>query len=169
MATYSAVQERLTLACTNLIAGLLPSSLLPGLRPDRVYAQMLPNDNPVWFPGVLVTMEGQAEELDTYLSEGVDAVWRPMVIATLDRSDEDYLKNRGQHLLWRESLMRIFRKPVKSSGIRVTVPETLMSKLVPEFIVDQAMAQSGAYQLFRTAFVVRFWCLEPRGLAAQTG
>lgn len=164
MAT-TAVNERLILACKSLIVSLLPDTdLFPDLATTSVVDQIVENVKPIGFPAILVTIEGVLERYEARDTETYDAVTRPVVIAIVDSNDQDYVEPRGKYLLWRQSLIRAFRKTLSLSAIRDTVPEAVKCDVDPKVVVDLALPN---YQFYKSGFTLNYRCIEPRGLPSQ--
>lgn len=161
-----AVHERLILAGKGLIQSLLPApTLFPDLTATQVWDQIVENPAVTGMPAILITIEGvkcSYEAID-YVS---DAVMRPVVYAVIDTSDELYTPARPKHLKWAESLARVFRLgPTQGQNpILNTVPEVTAAWLEMNPVIDKNVSY---YQYFKTGFVIRYRCIEARGIANQ--
>lgn len=163
-----AVHERLVKACQALVKALLPNAtLFPGLTPGQVLDQLQENPAVAQFPAVLFSVEGQRETYEA-VDYFDDAVTRPVLAAVVDRNDPTYTPPRGKYLQWRQGLLRAFRvDPAQFQlAIQSLVPEATGLKIDPDPLVDR---ESKVYQYFRSGVLLKFRCIEPRGVAAQTG
>ncbi len=165
----SAVWERLIQADKALIQGLLPNNtLFPDLEAGQVWDQIEENMDVVQMPAILITVEGLKPEFEA-ISEDQDAVTRRVLIAIVDRSDLKFTPPRPQYLQWNESLLRIFRLGPQQGNrvdlqVQEAVPEATASWLEPNPVIDPT---SKVYQLMKTGFVIRYRCLERRGIPGQ--
>ena len=163
----AAVEERLIQASKTLIQKLLPDPVhFPGLVSAQVYDQIEENPDPTLFPAILLSIEGVRETYEC-IDEVNDAVMRPLVVAIVARNDPKWVQFRPQALLWRQNLIRVFRLGTGQGNIPIlpTVPEVVGCWLEPNPVIDPT---SKLYQYFRTGFLLKFRCVEPRGVPAQT-
>jgi|ERR1700722_18761199 len=160
------VHERLILADKALIQSLLPNqTLFPDLTAQWVLDQIIENQDVVQAPGVLVSCEGCKVTYEA-IDEFNDAVMRQVLIAVVARNDPKYVAFRPKFMLWEQSLMKVFRLgPTQGlNPVLATVPEVSACWMDPQPVIDKT---SKVYQNFRGGFLLKYRCIEPRGVAGQ--
>ncbi len=155
-----AIHEQLIEQNLTLLTDQLPNDDdFPGLTAAQVWQDMPANVPSVTWPGIVFTVVGVSEEYEA-IDETSDAVERPVVCAIVNRTEPRYPESRPNFLLWRQSLVRLFRLQT----IRSLVPEVSGVWVDTDTIIDEA---SIPRQYFVSGFVLRHRCVEPRGIPAQ--
>lgn len=89
------------------------------------------------------------------LLTGLDDIEYPVVIATIDKDNNDYTLNLALRTLWRQQIFRTFRHQ-RLPG----VPEIITTPMVTEYVVDPALFNRN---YFYSALLARFRSREVRG------
>jgi hypothetical protein len=164
-APYTAVQERLIQAVQALIVSLLPNeTYLPNLTAAQVLDLVPSNVQDTLFPCIFVGVYDEQERFEARDTQTFDYVFRPVLVAFLNKQDPRYPTERPPFLLWRESLMRSLRPTLSISPIQQTVPEAVACVIEPRAIIDKGNVIS---QYFDSGFLLVFRCVEQRGLPTQ--
>ncbi len=146
LAAVSRIQA-LTLAGTADSAPSIPGS--------RVYDQMLPAEDVIQFPCVLVTIEGERETIRPATNLRGD--WGYPVRAQIcDRADNNEKLPRGKYLKWREQIALAFEEQ-RLPG----VTEVFNCLIEPAVIVDPKLP---SYKYFVSGLTLRFIARRARGL-----
>jgi hypothetical protein len=160
-----AIWEQLVQEIKSLIQSFLPNTdLFAELTPDQVWDQIAENVKVVQYPAILLTIEGLKEQF-THLDEDNDAVTRPILVAIVDTNDPDYVEPRAKYLLWRQSLLRAFQLGPQQGKVPISGPITVTVDKC-DIDLNPVVDRSAKYfQFFRSGFLLKYRCIEPRGIA----
>ena len=140
--------------CQEAVADRIRALSLPDVDPDRVYGRLLPDDADTTFPAVLVTVEGETEELEALGTE-LDSKVLPVRVKIRDRTSANYEANRERFLAWREQLTSAFL----CQRLTDAVAENYGLDVRTEPVVERSRDE---YQVLESSFVVRCLCATDR-------
>ena len=130
--------ERITQGVATEIRGLdlvNPTEPLDKIG-SKVYVQTLPDENALSFPCVVVTVEGETEELtDAYF--GGDEIMFPVRVLVCDRADTDYQSRRPLYLSWRRQIAQHLQRLMSLPR----VPECFDVQVTPQLAIDPKLPQ----------------------------
>lgn len=121
----------------------------------RVYGQMLPDESNVTFPCVIVTSEGEREELLPGTSESIRRVYPYRVFIADRHGTRDHARD-AQYRSWRRAILETFHQ---KRALIDLVPGCYWCEVAPEVVYDQKLPQ---YQHVVSGMVVRCYTTEPR-------
>jgi hypothetical protein len=151
------VHWRLGLAAQAAIVALeLPGDDVFGNIGERVYLQMFPDLTGLLMPCVILSYEGEKEEvLD---GDSLNARWNyPLRVFIVDAESPRKHEKANLYLSWRKAIIDIFHK--RRGWAVGNVPEAEGSRVIPEVIFDQRLPQ---YAHIVSGIVVWTSTTEPR-------
>jgi hypothetical protein len=132
----------------DAIAGVISGLALDNMgTPTRVYASRYPDDRQMTFPCIVVSVEGETEQLDERVNVGTDWDYPTRVFF----ADSDRANTRAklkQELTWRQQLADAFHMKTPFLGL---LPDVYRCKVVPHVIYD---SQQPNYQHVVSGMVV---------------
>lgn len=150
------IHWRIKQAILNIILEMnLPGDATFGGIGQRVFSQLLPDEVGLQFPCVILTTEGQAEEVIT--GDSLIQRWRfPVRVWIADRESDRKHEKEGLYMAWRRRIIERFDQKAIGSD---DVPEAEGSTVVTEVIFDPRLPD---YQYLISGLVVWVSATLPR-------
>jgi hypothetical protein len=162
--TTDAASEAVTFAVSNGLAAVATRNrdalaalfaLLPYPPAQRIYSQIIPDEDNIQFPCTILTVDGTQETNEQALST-VDDIGRPCKVILCDRGGRKDHAKLPLFELWREKYIRAVLNQ-RTPGL----PESKINQVEYNVVIDPNLP---AFEHIISAFIVRSICREPRGL-----